>query len=230
LKIYYAKISGLTEEDFISARNLLPRERLKKIEKIKQKKSQYQSVSAGLLLEYALQEKGLTGRELTFLVNKDGKPYIAECPDFHYSLSHSGEFVALAIEATPVGIDIEGLRAGYQKLANRFFSEEEIAFLQNNWSDSLFTKLWTRKESYLKATGYGMRMPLEGFSVVDDRVLLNEKMYEEMLEEGDEYYLKSIQIEDSYWLSVCRKNEVVITELTDLALVKVDLKKMLEKV
>lgn len=226
MKIYYAKISGLSEEEMQRALPLLPRERLEKIERTKQKKSQVESICAGLLLEYALQEQDLKGAELTFLKNADGKPYIAEYPELFYNLSHSKEYVALVMDEHPVGVDVEGLRMGYQKLVNRFFAEDEVTALQERWSDQLFTKLWTRKESYLKATGFGMRMPLNGFSTLQEQIQVNGNMPDEMLSDVP-YYLASAQLEEDYWLTVCRKAVPVTILQEAFSPVQVDLKRML---
>jgi len=227
LKIYYAKINEFSDAEMQQAMQLLPEERVERLKRVKIKKNQIQSISAGLLLEYALSRQGLSSRELTFLKNADGKPYIAECPMLHYNLSHARDYVALVIDEQPVGIDVEGLRIGYQKLVERFFSVDEVQFLQECWSDERFTKLWTRKESYLKATGYGMRMPLDGFSTLEERALTNEKMCEGMIEADAVYYLASQPLEEGYWLSVCRKNEPLVLEQGILPLIKVDLKENL---
>jgi len=226
LKLYYARISELSEEELQCALQLLPKERIEKIERTKQKKSQLQSIYAGLLLEYALREQGLSGKKLTFLKNPDGKPYIAEYPELFYNLSHSNLYVALVMDEHPVGVDVEGLREGYQKLVTRFFAADEIAVLQEQWGDEYFTELWTRKESYLKATGYGMRMPLSGFSTLHEQVQVNERMTAEMLEDAI-YYLATCKLEEDYTLSVCRKDVPVPCTTEGLAPEQVDLKRIL---
>lgn len=229
MKIYYAKISELLEEEMQRAMFLLPKERIEKITRTQQKKNQLQSIYAGILLEYALKEIGVSGKTLTFQKNADGKPFIKELPEFHYNLSHSKEYAALVVDTQAVGIDVEEVRAGYQKLATRFFSEKEISFLLANWSDELFTKFWTRKESYLKVTGYGMRMPLDAFSTLGSQIEINEKMPKKMIEEDTEFYLESIQIDKDYWMSVCRKNVPIGSVGREIALIQVDIKGFLEK-
>lgn len=209
---------------------ILPKERAERIEKIRLEKSRLQSVAAGLLLEYALGEFGMQGKNLTFLKNADGKPSIAEYPDFHYNLSHSKEYAVLVTDECPVGIDIEELRTGYQRLAARFFSLEEAEVLKEHWSDDLFTKLWTRKESYLKAAGFGMRMPLDGFSILEEQVRINEKMPQSMIEPGTVYYLTSMPFLTDSWLSICRKGRSVVLEQDDMLLQEVNLKEILKKV
>lgn len=208
MRIYYARIDQLFKDaDVAKTMQLLPQARLEKINKIKQENSRRESMAAGLLLEYGLREYGLSGKNVTFLEHKDGKPYILEQPNLHYNLSHSGEYVALVMSDAPVGIDIEKLRQNQMRLARRFFAEEECQLLLQNWSDEAFTRMWTRKESYIKACGYGMRMSLAGFSTVESHVRTNEKMNADMLSDDTVYYVESFSINENYWLSVCQREK-----------------------
>lgn len=206
MKVYYAKIEELSEEEITAALQILPKERVEKIKKRRQKKGRLESVYAGLLLEYALQELGIKGKELTFLKEKDGKPYLAEYPGIFYNLSHSKRFAALVLDEYPVGIDVEERRIGYQKLAKRFFTEEEQRFCEERTGDERFLEIWTKKESYLKATGYGMRMPLNSFCTLGSQVQVKEQMPDEMREPEAVYYLAGMRLEEDVYLSVCRKN------------------------
>lgn len=222
MKIYYARTELPDRESARShALELLPESRLKKLSRMKSKESKKQCIAAGLLLEYGLRQYDICGKDMTFLQNSDGKPYLLEWPKLHYNLSHSGEYAALAIGSFPVGIDIEKLRYGQEKLVKRFFSQEEVEGLLGNFTDSAFTRTWTRKEAFLKACGTGMRMPLEGFSTMTDVIQINEKMPAEMRRNYMVHYVKSYQINDEYWLSVCQEGrevdgmpeEVVLGEL-----------------
>ena len=208
MKIYYTKIEQLPEMEWIL--KMLPQERAERIRRMKAEKSRKQSMAAGLLLEYAFREMGFSGKELTFLKNADGKPYIKERPELYYNLSHSGVYVALVLDNCPVGIDIEETRERSKKLAERFFSEAEKECLLNQWSDEAFTRVWTRKESFLKATGFGMRMPLDAFSTVKERVEINEKMPTDMVNPKEDYYIKSLALADGLWLSACRKDVLLM--------------------
>ena len=59
-----------------------------------------------------------------------GKPYILHVPWYH-NLSHSGDYVALAMSDAPVGIDIQQMRPYRDSLVKRFFSAEESAVYES---------------------------------------------------------------------------------------------------
>lgn len=150
-----------------------------------------------------------------------GKPYIPETERLHFNLSHAGEYAAAVFAPCAAGIDIEQIRAAGFAVAKRFFTKEECAYLDRykdagtgsveprrkgrDWekdphltdADSVFTAMWTRKESYIKAVGEGMHLPLADFSVLEDRIL-----------EKEEYYLRTWGEPEGYMLSVCARMPV----------------------
>ena len=42
--------------------------------------------------------------------SENGKPFFPAYPDFHYNISHSGDYAALAFAGQPVGIDIQKIQ------------------------------------------------------------------------------------------------------------------------
>ena len=97
-----------------------------------------------------------------------GKPYLAKEPDIHFNLSHSGEWAVCAISSSPVGVDIQHCDEGRRDVASRFFHREEIRYLDSLPQfrrDEGFYRLWTLKESFVKATGRGLDLPLRSFWV-----------------------------------------------------------------
>jgi len=119
---------------------------------------------------------GIGPSEVGFEVGSHGKPRLAK-PDLqtppHFNLSHSGELVVLAIAETEVGADVESIRPvpNAEKLAHRFFSPAErlaVFSLDGGARDRAFLRIWTQKESYLKATGLGVAMPLRGVETEPD--------------------------------------------------------------
>ena len=47
-----------------------------------------------------------------------------------FNLSHSGMYVAAAFGTEDIGVDVELMRTGKQKIAQRFFAEDERKYLE----------------------------------------------------------------------------------------------------
>lgn len=196
LRIYYARADVLRETGlYQKALNLLPAERCAKLKIMKTEENRIRSAAAWLLLRIGMEEAFVLPGQMQFAVDEYGKPYIKNVPNLSFNLSHSGVYAAAVVSDGKVGIDIEKPREKKEQLARRFFSGREYCLLQNAWSDSEFVRIWTRKESYIKAVGLGMRIPLSSFSVTE--------------EEENGYYFASFPMEAGYWLSVCRKGHTV---------------------
>ena len=117
-------------------------------------KRRQQFLCARSLLRLMLQN--WTGRPAAshqLITTKDGKPVCVDGPAI--SITHSGDQVACSIaESGAIGIDLEvaNNRRDTQKLAKKFFSEEESKWLDAQPQDR-FLMLWVLKEAYVKAIG-----------------------------------------------------------------------------
>lgn len=124
------------------------------------------SLGVGLLLDRGLAEYGLREAEVRVAQKENGKPYLPDYPEIHYNLSHSGNMALAVFAGTEIGCDIEQIQSANLKLAKRFFSSKEysyIAELEGESQNYAFCRLWTLKESFLKVTGMGMKLPLDSF-------------------------------------------------------------------
>lgn len=93
-------------------------------------------------------------------ITETGKPFATDYPSLHFNLSHSGEFVAIALSHRPVGIDMEKLRAvpDWQALANTMLPPAviaEIAGFCGDQQQNEFLRRFTAYEACLKAHGVG---------------------------------------------------------------------------
>jgi len=87
--------------------------------------------------------------------NEYGKPYYVEGPEF--SISHCKTAIAVAINDTPIGIDVESIRRVEPSLIERTMNDEEQAEIASSVDKMrAFTRLWTMKEAYLKYIGTGI--------------------------------------------------------------------------
>jgi 4'-phosphopantetheinyl transferase len=88
---------------------------------------------------------------------------------FNMSHSHGTALYGVAL-GREIGVDIEKIRQDMSiiDLAKRFFSSREFEELMSLPAEDQtlgFFNCWTRKEAYLKATGQGLKFPLDNFDV-----------------------------------------------------------------
>jgi 4'-phosphopantetheinyl transferase len=111
---------------------------------------------------------------LQFSYGRYGKPALIKGftnLTINFNLSHSGEFMLLAVTSgRQVGIDIELINQEFAttEVAERFFSHREILSLRSQapqLQTEGFFNCWTRKEAYIKARGEGLSLPLDQFDV-----------------------------------------------------------------
>ncbi|MDR1725048.1 MAG: 4'-phosphopantetheinyl transferase superfamily protein [Bacteroidales bacterium] len=116
------------------------------------KQQQISSWAKQMVLKYV-------GLPLEIVYKSNGKPFFKNNNTIKLSISHTYDYVAVAISNREIGIDIEHLRQNKQEIAKRFFTNEENNFLSSVNTDSYdfyFTKLWTLKEAYSKCIGAGI--------------------------------------------------------------------------
>ena len=164
INIYYCNITNFKN---LTGYDLLTPERQIKLNQYKQFSDQVRCLVAGLLLRYAL------GDNLAASITKDsnGKPQLADS-SIHFNLSHSGNYVILGVSDHIIGVDIE-MNAPYSSsVARKCFTIKEQAWLLSNTNSNIqpfsdaFFKLWTGKESIMKAIGLGFRLAPESFQVL----------------------------------------------------------------
>lgn len=126
----------------------------------------------------------VTGRaalEIGIVLDTLGKPE-AKHAGWHFSISHSGPWVAVAFAPVAVGCDLElGLRLGTDGLlgiAGQVFCDEELAALallanQPLAQRALFLQIWRSKEAILKAAGLGFAGAPRTLCVLDETGNLN---------------------------------------------------------
>ncbi len=116
---------------------------------------------------------------LCFDPNEFGKPFLKDSP-LKFNLSHSGEFALIGVaEKREVGVDIELVRenVNYHELAAQFFSKKETDFfisLPQSDRKQVFFRIWSRKESFVKARGCGLSANLQSFDVLSSATAENQ--------------------------------------------------------
>jgi 4'-phosphopantetheinyl transferase len=117
----------------------------------------------------------LSPLEIHIAAEKGQKPRVLNSlSGIQFNISHSGEWILVAVANSETGIDIEKIDPAfsYQELLPDHFSEKEINYISEA-ADPLvaFYYLWTRKESLIKARGTGLRDHLKEMDVLDPDAL-----------------------------------------------------------
>lgn len=189
IKVFAMNVSGLDVSDERLLRQMSAK-RLEKINRLKPVNSKKQSMGAELLLKHALN----SNVPVKWETDENGKLYVSECK-FYVNLSHSGDYAVCAVSDCEVGVDVERVKTADIALAKRFFTAEEYDYIKNSaMPDDAFFETWVKKESFVKAVGKGLAIPLSSFSILDKTAEY----------EGKTYRFKYYGIKDkSYKLCVC---------------------------
>ena len=238
-KVYLYKLNNelISEEKLISA---VPRCRLEKAEKLKVESARYESLVAGRLMVIALADYlGVTENQIIAEIDKfstvseaSKKVYPLKFRNVYYNISHSKQYIAVAIAETAVGVDVEGKDDKDFKVTRRMFCAEDQLYVigetseaENNSnvmldipvdgeSDTLaqarFRDVWTEKESFLKCTGQGISVPLKSFMTDKNDGAVISKGYDM---NGRQFYNKTERLDgDDYSISICSENPNLILD------------------
>ena len=137
-------------------------------------KHQRQSLAARALLRTVLsQHAPVAPTEWRFGTGTNGKPFVtapASHQGLHFNLAHTHGLVVCAVSQghARLGVDVEALdrNTSAAEIADSHFSPDENALLRRVPAEHhhhAFMRLWTLKESFIKATGEGLSTPLEQF-------------------------------------------------------------------
>lgn len=177
--------------------------RREKADRLQKQPARAQSIGVWALYEEMKAFYGLTGEEA-------------------YNFSHSGNYVLCSVCTEyrksgleiKVGCDVEQVGKVRLDLAARFFCRSEyqdIAKEEKEKRTELFYRYWVLKESFMKATGKGMRLGLDSFEIcmADPPVLIRQpKNYQETY-----YYMESELEEGAYRVSVCSTDAEICPEI-----------------
>ncbi|MBR5897304.1 MAG: 4'-phosphopantetheinyl transferase superfamily protein [Lachnospiraceae bacterium] len=202
LKVYLADISPLYDDEVFETyyKEALPY-RKDKVDGLKLKKPKCRSLGAGVLLKKALEDAGV---KADFIISDNGKPALKNDElQLLFNLSHSGDRAMCVISDCPVGCDVETVKEN-KRVADRFFTEAEAKLANRSATD--FTRLWTLKESFIKATGEGLARALDSFSLDFDK----DENVTGVKVDGiarKEFSFYELNYEDGYRYAICVKGD-----------------------
>lgn len=161
-------------------------------------KDRQASLLGKLLLEAALKLKTPEKSLYDLRYNNYKKPFVNGLLNFN--ISHSGDYVVCAFTTLPeaIGIDIEQVRYIEIEDFKDIFTTTEWNHIENaTHPESAFFKLWTIKESVIKADGRGLHIPLKSLKINNNQAWQNNNCW----------YFRPVFIEKKYKCHLVTKTE-----------------------
>jgi 4'-phosphopantetheinyl transferase len=210
LEIYAVSIpSEIPPDVYNRLLSSIPNETEARIRKFLVKKSAYQTLCGELLIRNILSKKlSVSPDNLTFVRNSYGKPSLANSDATFFNIAHSNQWVIAAFDTAEIGVDVEYIHEIDLTIAERFFSKKEHDTLMQKESDkrlSSFYDIWTLKESYIKAVGKGLSIPLNSFCFTIDNK--GSVFFELFSGKHEPHYFKQYNIDPQYKCAICSSTD-----------------------
>ena len=139
---------------------------------------------------------------IEFEIGINKKPYIKSTAynNIYYNISHSGDWILLAISNSEIGADTELVNNTYSfnDILPGNFSTNEIDYINKNTSIERFFMLWTRKEALTKATGKGLDGDLKLIPCLDGAHITQSNA----ISSTDDWLISTFKLSENYFASV----------------------------
>lgn len=189
--VYLFPIEKVVDFDRDFFENHFPK-RLKRAEAFAFEKDKQRCLGVAVVLKTVL---GISECDIKY--GKYGKPY-SDKTSKQFSISHSGEFVVLAISDEEIGVDIQENNIKFTDSVYRLLTNNEKKYLDEHTGKEFF-KIWSLKESLSKAVGKGLAV---SFAQIDTAPFLVGKH----VDYGGEKYFAGVVEIDNYYITICTKN------------------------
>lgn len=153
-------------------------------------------------------------KQWQFATNPYGRPEVAnkdaEARRIAFNLSRTTGLIVLGVTRDrAIGVDVENVRERKAALevADRFFAPSEVAALRAlpvEEQERRFFEYWTLKESYIKARGMGLSIPMDRFAFdVEDRGAIQLTTDPSLGDRPERWAFWRFEPESQYIVAVC---------------------------
>lgn len=182
LKIYLLDCRDILLDTLLNSKYISPLEKLS-FDKYKDEKTKKEKIASAFLKNKYVGE---------YHLNENGKPI---SDHIFFNVSHSECLVALVLDSTPIGIDIEKIRPVDAKLSDYVTDVEEKKYVHD---DESFFEIWTNKEALTKCVGTGIKGKV---NTIPGLPINNYRQYM-----GKNYYNKTVKYLD-YIITISRESK-----------------------
>lgn len=172
--VWYASPEALSDPSIAArARSLLSDDEGLRAQRFAFERDHLTYVAAHALCRIALSaHQDVAASAWRFVAGDHGRPEIATpSSPLRFNLSHTRGLVACAVvETSAIGVDVESSDRGAPlEIAERYLSPSELEALRKlpaSEQPRRFFQYWTLKESYIKARGLGLAIPLDRVTMI----------------------------------------------------------------
>ena len=203
--------------------NNLSEDEKDRVKKIIIKEVKYRSILSKVITKKILSkylDRKIT--QINYCYNKFGKPKLSSeinHLDLNFNISHSGNLGVIAISKNKqIGIDIEQIVElnDLNDLIDLIFTENEIrqiGLLDQIDKTKMFYKIWTAKEAFVKAIGYGLSFPVKNIEFEINRIRgISIKFVKEFPDSLNDWQIYNFSPEESYTSTIAVKMNPIKTK------------------
>ncbi|UWG97078.1 4'-phosphopantetheinyl transferase superfamily protein [Dehalobacter sp. DCM] len=199
ITLFANQINSVEDKDIHFYLEYVSQEKKERLRRFVKKEDVKRSLLGEILLRNIVMQYGIPNNAIDIRLDKNRKPFIPALNGFYFNISHSNEWVICATGTRPVGADIEWIRQVDLDTVKYVFSPEEYStYLKLDESErpDYFFRLWTIKESYLKALGVGLNGDLKSITPQIESGIITTSTEETA-------YFKNYELDRNYWVTVC---------------------------
>jgi len=208
LNVYFLKLDfNISDHDLSMLEKTISTQRLEYAKQYHQKKDYIRSLLSSALLFHALNKNGIDKKDIVIEKAPRGKPFLKNLKNFkniEFNITHSGDWVACAIDSGDIGIDIEQIKNINITDFSEILSTKETAYINGKLEN--FYQIWTLKESYIKALGVGVYKDLSSFTVQP-----YDKHYARVFQDDKEekqWYFYNFKLDEKHFCSICSQSKI----------------------
>lgn len=160
MRIYTARISEFTEDEYNDAFESMSEERKTAVLRMKFENDRKRSVLGEKLAREGIADAcGIPGKDIQFVRTENGKPYCLNA-NAQFSISHCKDLAVCAVSQYPIGVDVEFIRDIDMRITRFACTGKDMEYIfgteDGEERKMRFFRIWTAKEAYFKYHGTGI--------------------------------------------------------------------------
>lgn len=203
VEIFYMDIAEVMDYQYEKMYERASDQRRTRADAYRFREDRIRCIYAEALLQYGLRQYGYS-QDMLIQLGQYGKPYVEiEQGQICFNISHSGKWVGIAFSTHNIGFDLEKQSKTVSGIS-QFSKDEQVCIMQCKETQRtlIFTKIWTKKESYLKFLGIGLYKSLNSFSTISDLPFVVDQG-----KRNEKAWIQTKMLDEQYIVSVCSEGK-----------------------